>query len=495
MVLCLDAANPRNFDLTKVEVLVVAGGGGGGGRHAGGGGAGGLIYNSNFAVTPGTQLTATVGDGGAGSSFGGRGGNGGNSVFGALTSIGGGGGGGYDNGNPTVNGATGGSGGGGAAATGLPGGNGTGASGTSGQGNAGATPISFSDWAGGGGGGAGENGYASSGSIGGNGGNGLGFNISGTFTYYGGGGGGGGGNNIDSNGGLGGLGGGGRGTGAYNPTQGVSGQSNTGGGGGGSRDQAGPTGGSGIIIVRYPGPQKAIGGTITSVGGDTIHTFTTSGNFTPLVNTNGSAVLGLSDLSGNRNFGKSEGGVLYSSANGGSIVFDGTDDYVDLGSDKVFKTTGGWTVESWVNYDVIPTTYNNTTSPANFIGSETVTHNSWFWSVLESKLSLWNISPGVWKHGSTILQAYTWYNAVLVCYNSGTSYQMYLNGIAEGGDHTAYSWNASYSGLNIRYIGRGNSANVRLVDGKIPITKVYDRALSAAEISQNFNALRGRYGL
>ena len=203
----------------------------------------------------------------------------------------------------------------------------------------------------------------------------------------------------------------------------------------------------------------------------------------------------LSDLIGTNN-GTFVNSPTYSSANGGSIVFDGTDDYVDLGSDKVFKTTGGWTVESWVNYDVIPTTYNNTTSPANFIGSETDnTHNSWYWSVLESKLSLWNISPGVWKHGSTILQAYTWYNAVLVCYNSGTSYQMYLNGIAEGGDHTAYSWNASYSGLTIRYIGRGNSGNVRLVDGKIPITKVYDRALTAQEIQQNFIATRSRFSI
>ena len=478
LVLLLDAANPRNFNLTAVEVLVVGGGGGGGVCFGGGGGAGGLIYNSNFAVTPGTQLTVTVGDGGTNQvNTSGNGGNGGPSVFGSLEAIGGG----YGGGSCGNVGGNGGSGGGG---SGTGGSSTSGGMGTSQQGTSGGTsPID----GGGGGGGAGSSGSIRQG------GNGLGFNISGTFTYYGGGGSGGGVSSLSGGIGGGGLGGIALASGVANANV------NTGGGGGGSIISGGTgvsgLGGSGIVIVRYPGPQKAIGGTVTSVGGDTIHTFTTSGNFTPLVNTNGSAVLGLSDLSGNRNFGKSEGGVLYSSANGGSIVFDGTDDYVDLGSDKVFKTTGGWTVESWVNYDVIPTTYNNTTSPANFIGSETVTHNSWFWSVLESKLSLWNISPGVWKHGSTILQAYTWYNAVLVCYNSGTSYQMYLNGIAEGGDHTAYSWNASYSGLNIRYIGRGNSANVRLVDGKIPITKVYDRALSAAEISQNFIATRSRYGI
>jgi hypothetical protein len=37
-------------------------------------------------------------------------------------------------------------------------------------------------------------------------------------------------------------------------------------------------GGSGIVIVRYLGAQRATGGTVTSSGGYTIHTFTTSGN-------------------------------------------------------------------------------------------------------------------------------------------------------------------------------------------------------------------------
>jgi hypothetical protein len=201
------------------------------------------------------------------------------------------------------------------------------------------------------------------------------------------------------------------------------------------------------------------------------------------------------DLSGRGNNGTLTNGPTYSSSNGGVLDFDGTNDYIDFGSDLVFKSSGGWTVESWAKFDVIPTTYNNTTSPSNFIGSETITHNSWYWSVLESKLALWNRSPGVWKYGSTTLQANTWYNTVLVCANSGTAYQMYLNGIAEGGDHATYTWNATYSGLNIRYIARGNSTNIRQLNGKIPITKVYNRALTAAEIQQNFNALRSRFSV
>jgi hypothetical protein len=59
---------------------------------------------------------------------------------------------------------------------------------------------------------------------------------------------------------------------------------NTGGGGGGgggdSPAASGGNGGSGIIIVRYAGSQKGTGGTVTSNGGYTYHTFTASGTYT-----------------------------------------------------------------------------------------------------------------------------------------------------------------------------------------------------------------------
>jgi hypothetical protein len=91
-------------------------------------------------------------------------------------------------------------------------------------------------------------------------------------TYAGGGGGGGG-----NAGGSGGTGGGGNGT----TTTGSSGTANTGGGaGGGSQNNSGGTGGSGIVILRYlTGVGSATGGTITSTGGYTIHTFTADGTF------------------------------------------------------------------------------------------------------------------------------------------------------------------------------------------------------------------------
>ena len=203
-----------------------------------------------------------------------------------------------------------------------------------------------------------------------------------------------------------------------------------------------------------------------------------------------SATEGLLDLTGNKSIDLSN--VSFDS--NAEFALDATDDYVDLGSDWVVKSSGGWAVESIVKYDSVAGGYNNLISPANFIGSDSTQYNSWYWSVLNNKLALWNISPGVWKYGSTIIQPNTYYHVVLVSYDNGTQYQMYLNGVAEGGTHTEYSWNPSYSGLRVRYFGAGNSTR-RFVNGEIPISKIYNRALTASEVQSNFNHYKGRFDL
>ena len=246
----------------SVEYLIVAGGGGGGSAAGdayyggGGGGAGGLLQSS-ISVSPLTAYTITVGAGGGGGTGSNRGTVGNNSSAFSQTSIGGGGGGGYGNGSQS--GSAGGSGGGG-----RP--EGTGGAGTSGQGNAGGTS---SLGGGSGGGGAGAVGSSNSGNNGGNGGVGINWQSLGTF-YAGGGGGG---SFSSGSGGSGGSGGGGNANSA--------GTTNTGGGGGGGNSySAGSSGGSGIVIVRYSGSQRGTGGTVTSAGGFTYHTFTASSSYT-----------------------------------------------------------------------------------------------------------------------------------------------------------------------------------------------------------------------
>jgi hypothetical protein len=241
--------------VSEIEVLVVAGGGGGGGYVAGGGGgAGGVIYRPNFAVTPETTYTITVGAGGGGGRNSTQTGSidglpGGNSVFDTLTALGGGGG---SRNTP----GSGGSGGGGSLR------NINGGAGTPGQGFSGGASVPGASSTGGGGGGGGAGGPGSTGIFqhatyvgnGGGGGAGLNFLISGTSTWYAGGGGGGGRGDLGVLRGGGGIGGGGLGQDLNNLAQ--PGQANTGGGGGGgggSNDTTsnGAAGGSGIVIIKY----------------------------------------------------------------------------------------------------------------------------------------------------------------------------------------------------------------------------------------------------
>jgi hypothetical protein len=228
------------------DVLVVGGGGGGGGGTGGGGGGGGLIYSNGVAVSAGSTLV-TVGGGGAGGTDGGSSGaNGTNSTFGSLTAVGGGGG--AANFGPQPDGNAGGS-GGGASFTDVAG---TGGTATPGQGNDGGNVLSWTGpYAAGGGGGAGSAGTAGNGQAeGAAGGVGQSSSISGNATWYAGGGGGG---NYNGSGGTGGSSIGG--TGGGSEVAATSGAPNTGSGGGGqgqNRDTQAGSGGSGIVIVRYP---------------------------------------------------------------------------------------------------------------------------------------------------------------------------------------------------------------------------------------------------
>ena len=246
----------------SADVLCVAGGGGGGGDMAGGGGAGGLLYQAGKSLTA-KSYPVIVGAGGTGnitdgSSTGILATNGSDSVFGAMTAIGGGAG--RNSGTAISGGSGGGSARGGAGGSATQGNS----DGATGYGYAGGT-SSEQGSGGGGAGAAGGNGGAAGSGAGGAGG--VGFRNSvidamGSATgtgevsssnYYFAGGGGGSARNTAGAAGAGGLGGGGAGTKAAAAA--TSGTRNTGGGGGGGSENGsvrnGGAGGSGIVIIRY----------------------------------------------------------------------------------------------------------------------------------------------------------------------------------------------------------------------------------------------------
>jgi len=250
--------------LTGVEYLVIGGGGGGGGIGApgrgGGGGAGGFV--TNLSVLPlvlvgGSYLTVIGAGGATSTTLAVPGSNGQNSSFHTITANGGGGGGSRGTSATPAehNGANGASGGG--ASNGVAGITGVGGTGIAGQGFAGGAgaPLGISGgepYPSGGGGGASQVGVTPvAGGRAGNGGNGLTTTIRGTTETFAGGGGAGDRGLSAGRSGFGGAGGGGNG--AVSDVASTAGTANTGGGGGGASDtQIGASGGSGIIVVRFP---------------------------------------------------------------------------------------------------------------------------------------------------------------------------------------------------------------------------------------------------
>ena len=272
--------------LPVVNYLLVGGGGGGGGT-LGGGGAGGQVQSGITNIQIGSSINTSIGAGGSGGTpvpdiFNeANQGNAGNATFatGLPTALGGAGGGGHDRNGTAANGTTTANGGGTGSWAGNDGG--AGAAG----GFAGGSGYSPDSPAGGGGGAGGPGGNTANSPLrSGSGGIGIDSAISGTLTNYGAGGGGSGSNNggfVWSAGAAGGSSGG-----AGQLTAGSNAVANRGGGGGGGGDDGngvpfnGGNGASGVAIFSYPtGSMTATGGTITTSGGNTIHTFTTPGTF------------------------------------------------------------------------------------------------------------------------------------------------------------------------------------------------------------------------
>jgi len=457
---------PFYQNLTSVEVLVVAGGGAGGPTAGGGGGAGGLIYNTQFPVVLQQSYTVTVGAGGSAD-----GSNGANSVFGTLTAIGGGGGG---QGWGGLNGNSGGSGGGCSAAGANVG------QGTFNQGFPGGNSSQI--YNSGGGGGAGGPGLPANGTTNaGNGGPGITLAISGTDVSYAGGGGGG----IIFNTASGtGTAGGGRG-GFSGGTPGTSGTLNTGGGGGGGGNnnpidgsRAGG-GGSGVVIVRYPGQVRATGGTVTSVNGFNIHTFTSgTGAFTPFQIPAGY------DYQSYGSFVNVTTPVLYDSRNSGALVFNNLDNYVAM-PELPSQTNSPLSVFAWVFLNATPAVTNG------IWGHYGVNNNNIHYEInpTATRLRLGDINKG----DLPMLAVGSWQFVGFT--STGSSHSYYVNGVLSttwaGTTGTILGGNGTFPSSHM--IGRSDAT--RTWNGRIAQVAIYTAELTAAEVLNNFNALRGRYAV
>jgi len=189
-----------------------------------------------------------------------------------------------------------------------------------------------------------------------------------------------------------------------------------------------------------------------------------------------------SDLSGNANTGTLTNGPTFSGGNGGVIVFDGTNDYINIPNNSSFNVTDNISVEMWVRIE---------TTQSNNLGFLIKYANGYLFYVINGKfrfdsrngdgtyyitIGTTNIQDGVWKY--------------LVGQKSGLSYKVYVNGVLEGST-TANSVGNIASNVDLK-LGTDDGT---YLNGRIGTFKIYNRALTATEVLQNYNATKTRFGL
>jgi hypothetical protein len=205
------------------------------------------------------------------------------------------------------------------------------------------------------------------------------------------------------------------------------------------------------------------------------------------------------DLSGNNNNGTLINGPTFNSANSGSIVFDGTDDRLTFGSPNM---TSSCTINQWIQplsgsaTTMGTITYVAVNSATSVLFSQLIkSAGTWYHQVLvsgyqsgyaeEMNMYFQSIVTSFVENNTPYNFTFTWERTPGV----NSTLKTYLNGVyREQQINTNNYWANTASLATATY----NISNT--YKGNIGTTSFYNRALSAAEVLQNFNAQKSRFG-
>jgi hypothetical protein len=177
----------------------------------------------------------------------------------------------------------------------------------------------------------------------------------------------------------------------------------------------------------------------------------------------------------------------YSNDANGSLLFNSIGPYIQLNQNS-YDITDAYTVSFWVKRI-------SGTGVFLYIGQSS-TSGVYFESYTNTDLFTWFFganSPqnnGNW--GANALSTTQWINVVMTMVTSTKTQTRYLNGTISGSPFVFTNAVTAPSGVSSNWLIKNNSQNW---SGYISHLKIYNRALTAAEVQQNFNALRGRYGI
>ena len=168
------------------------------------------------------------------------------------------------------------------------------------------------------------------------------------------------------------------------------------------------------------------------------------------------------------------------------VDFDGTDEKI-TGLNFNLEGMGTSTLEAIIYMDDL----GGSDSSYSIFGGVATGNRHGYHEIRNSgsgwKMTHWT-SSNSWRYSNTALSAGQYYHVVWVW--NGLNLSWYLNGVADGN----YTF-TTYHPYSLGTTTIGSFGSERYMDGEIPVAKIYQKALTAAEIKQNFNSYKNRFNI
>lgn len=194
------------------------------------------------------------------------------------------------------------------------------------------------------------------------------------------------------------------------------------------------------------------------------------------------------DLSGNGRNGTLTNGPTFNSGNGGSIVFDGSNDHVSV-TGSITMSTG--TFIAWVYRNGSQNQYAGLVFARDAGGANGITTYNGFLGNNQIGYHWHPTNAFSWNSGLVTPDLAWCMCAVSVGSTSAIAYLCQATGITSATNAISHS-SVTIGGINI---GWDSDSETRRFKGNIAIAQIYNRNLSPTEIAQNFNATKSRFGL
>lgn len=207
------------------------------------------------------------------------------------------------------------------------------------------------------------------------------------------------------------------------------------------------------------------------------------------------------DLSGNGYNSTLTNGPTFNSSNGGSITFDGVNDYALYNNNTVADNLSAMTVSIWVyaNWPLSGGT-------GSFVSKITDAGDGAGWEMGSRYNSANNLKfytqpagGATWNYATcpSPPSGNSWINFVASYTGVTNPISLYLNGTKQtfSGSSGSFSSIATTSNISIASRDGKNTYGTKYTAITVGVVKIYNRQLLDQEVTQNFNALRGRFNL